>query len=354
MVYENKVTAFLPVVTVDDFKDNTATAKANAQMEAFLQEHANQGWELYRQCTFDYQIEQSGAAVFGRALVGAKEIPQTQSFNALELRRPLSIASNLEQPASNYKDDKKSGADKKVTEALQEKLLNKPQIEHNGEVNLTKITLRWFPLVLILFGIFFYFWKNKPATDNQKLIESVQASSATEISCAPKSKEAKILASKNPNDIHKEWGEGVEIGLSWSLMDIREDGAFLSGTLVTPRGGVKDYRVFVVRDEWNCLKIIKGVTPHIPEEGSVQSSAPSFDCSKASNVPERLICSDIKLSDLDVQMVETYKIVKENSLDAEEFTRVQSDWLRNIRNKCLDKQCLVEVYQLRISELLKY
>ena len=84
------------------------------------------------------------------------------------------------------------------------------------------------------------------------LLAPARHASAALKGCTPKSNDSKILGSKNPNDIHKDWRDGSYIGTSWSLTNIREEGAYLSGVLVTPRGGKQNYRVFVIRNEWDC------------------------------------------------------------------------------------------------------
>jgi hypothetical protein len=70
-------------------------------------------------------------------------------------------------------------------------------------------------------------------------------------SCSPRMIGAKMLASKNIRDLHPEW-IGDSIGLGWSLVDVRQEGEFLSGAPVTARGGQLKYRVYVLAREWNC------------------------------------------------------------------------------------------------------
>jgi hypothetical protein len=78
------------------------------------------------------------------------------------------------------------------------------------------------------------------------------AAAAPAQSCAPKATGAKILRSPNLNDVDPSWVPPAFIGTSWSLVEIRRDGAFLSGRLVNPRGGVQAGRVFVLASEWDC------------------------------------------------------------------------------------------------------
>src|SRR5262249_16833183 len=64
--------------------------------------------------------------------------------------------------------------------------------------------------------------------------------------CTPKGDRGKILRSKDANDIDS------YVGSAWSLINVRRDGSFLSGTLVTPRQSTEQRRVFVIADEWTC------------------------------------------------------------------------------------------------------
>ena len=73
-----------------------------------------------------------------------------------------------------------------------------------------------------------------------------------EQSCAPKTNAAKILRTKNVNDVDPNWAPPAFIGTSWSLIETRHEGEFLSGVLVNPRGGVLPGRVFVIANEWDC------------------------------------------------------------------------------------------------------
>src|SRR6478672_8947617 len=73
-----------------------------------------------------------------------------------------------------------------------------------------------------------------------------------EQSCAPKTNTAKILRTKNVNDVDPNWAPPAFIGTSWSLIETRQEGEFLSGVLVNPRGGVQPGRAFVIANEWDC------------------------------------------------------------------------------------------------------
>jgi hypothetical protein len=75
-----------------------------------------------------------------------------------------------------------------------------------------------------------------------------------DVSCAPKSNEARILASPSPNDIHPDWAGSSKIGLSWSFVPESDDlsGKYLHGDLYSPKGGVVNEGVYILRREWDC------------------------------------------------------------------------------------------------------
>jgi hypothetical protein len=73
-----------------------------------------------------------------------------------------------------------------------------------------------------------------------------------EQSCAPKTNAAKILRTKNLNDVDLNWAPPAFIGLSWSLIETKQEGIFLRGVLVNPRGGILPGRDFVIASEWDC------------------------------------------------------------------------------------------------------
>lgn len=74
--------------------------------------------------------------------------------------------------------------------------------------------------------------------------------------CHPIDNTARILASLNPNDIHKDWSGESYIGTGWALAPgraITADGtAYIEGDLYSPRGGLVNRKVYVLRKEWLC------------------------------------------------------------------------------------------------------
>ena len=86
----------------------------------------------------------------------------------------------------------------------------------------------------------------------------------------------------------------------------------------------------------------------------VSPISPSFDCPKASNKVERLICSAPEIAVLDLSMANAYRdllaeIITKNSKN--EMKDLQNLWLNSVRDKCVDTACLKNVYENRIKQL---
>lgn len=78
---------------------------------------------------------------------------------------------------------------------------------------------------------------------------------------------------------------------------------------------------------------------------------PSFDCVKASTQIEKTICTDEKLSLLDVTLAYNYESIK-SSMKNERLSVDQRTWLKQ-RNTCTTAECLIDAYTRRIDELCK-
>ncbi len=79
--------------------------------------------------------------------------------------------------------------------------------------------------------------------------------------------------------------------------------------------------------------------------------AAGFDCSKASTLVEKAICSDSELSKLDDLLTISYKEALRNISDTDKLKSEQRNWLSNTRNKCQDADCLKRAYNKRISDI---
>lgn len=78
--------------------------------------------------------------------------------------------------------------------------------------------------------------------------------------------------------------------------------------------------------------------------------APSFDCTKASNTMEKLICSNRQLSVLDVKLNQAYLNARNTTQDKEKLKSNQIAWIKQART-CEDIPCLQQSLQLRINQI---
>jgi uncharacterized protein YecT (DUF1311 family) len=77
----------------------------------------------------------------------------------------------------------------------------------------------------------------------------------------------------------------------------------------------------------------------------------SLDCSKLLSVQAQLVCGDAELARIDKALAELYKQAMQTTKNKERLKADQRAWLRNSRNVCHDKACLLRSYQSRIDEL---
>ncbi|SIT41142.1 conserved hypothetical protein [Paraburkholderia ribeironis] len=77
----------------------------------------------------------------------------------------------------------------------------------------------------------------------------------------------------------------------------------------------------------------------------------SFDCSKLISVQAQLICGDAELTNVDKALTEVYGKKMKVSANKTRLRADQRAWLRNSRDTCGDKACLLRSYRLRIDEL---
>lgn len=89
-----------------------------------------------------------------------------------------------------------------------------------------------------------------------------------------------------------------------------------------------------------------------PAPTQAASFAPSFDCTKASNGPERLICSNRELSELDVELVQAYKRLLAVSPDKDSVKKEQNEWRKSERDACSAADCMAKAYRDRIDNLV--
>jgi len=99
-------------------------------------------------------------------------------------------------------------------------------------------------------------WNGQQQVDDTQMCRRNRRNVGLQLSCQPNSIAARLLQSASPNDIHPTWGGSSRIGLDWRVEGLRavnRDGvAYLSGDLISPRGGVINHDVTIIAAEWTC------------------------------------------------------------------------------------------------------
>ena len=80
------------------------------------------------------------------------------------------------------------------------------------------------------------------------------------------------------------------------------------------------------------------------------SYATSFDCSKATQPSEKMVCNSPTLSALDDQMFALYSSVKTVSPNPDSLKQDQIAWIKQMRT-CASESCMEQLYKQRISDL---
>ena len=118
---------------------------------------------------------------------------------------------------------------------------------------------------------------------------------------------------------------------------------------------VKDYgadKIAWVGRDVACTMLPGMCKPTLKQSVGKTKISPSFDCQKASTAVEKLICDDEGLSLLDKKMAGLYSIGLKKQDFSQSFRNGQRIWIRDYRNKCRDKECLISTYNKRIAALL--
>ncbi len=80
------------------------------------------------------------------------------------------------------------------------------------------------------------------------------------------------------------------------------------------------------------------------------ANAASFNCSKASNIVETLICTDPNLSQLDEKMDAAYSVARAQSQNQQQLLQDQRAWVAS-RNQCQTAKCVSDAYNQRLAAL---
>ncbi|NDP62302.1 MAG: hypothetical protein GZ092_06595 [Polaromonas sp.] len=99
-------------------------------------------------------------------------------------------------------------------------------------------------------------------------------------------------------------------------------------------------------------KLAKAASPPRQGPNPAASIQPSFDCRRARSKPEKLICSDAELAELDRELGRVYARARKATSDRTAFQRQQNqEWLRR-ESSCRDRDCLLRWYEVRRDQLM--
>lgn len=80
---------------------------------------------------------------------------------------------------------------------------------------------------------------------------------------------------------------------------------------------------------------------------------PSFDCRQARSIPEKMICSDAELAQLDRELGRIYARARNATANQAAFRRQQNqEWLRR-ESSCRDRDCLLRWFETRRDQLMR-
>jgi uncharacterized protein YecT (DUF1311 family) len=93
--------------------------------------------------------------------------------------------------------------------------------------------------------------------------------------------------------------------------------------------------------------------PAASNEEAAGASGPSFDCTRASTIVERLICADSDLARADRSLNEVYRAVASGQSDTSELRREMNTWRRTERDTCASAACVLSAYTSKTEALSK-
>ena len=81
---------------------------------------------------------------------------------------------------------------------------------------------------------------------------------------------------------------------------------------------------------------------------------PSFDCARATNKVEQMVCSSQELAILDLSVANAYRDAMarvDTDYDRRQLKDAQLFWLQEVRGKCQDAACVKAAYEVRERQL---
>jgi len=161
----------------------------------------------------------------------------------------------------------------------------------------------------------------------------------------------------NPDDLQGECGACVS-----GTVSIEKDGKSILND--KDLGGIGNYHTNFDVSTVSNIEVFAGEeTAHITEifdyaeckfsKSASWTFAPSFDCTKQLNNVEKMICNDRELAEEDVRLSSEYQYALCLLPNKTAIKKEQDTWRQRIRDECLDRNCILKAYKLRLKSLKK-
>jgi len=185
---------------------------------------------------------------------------------------------------------------------------------------------------------------NLPVTDSsfdkQNVVHAAPVSN--EVSVFPTGVEPRATEIPLPSSSEKKKSKVLPIAIISIVLLLGIGAFFVVGTM-------KPHEAPIVSE--TAQVVTENHSPPATQEklSAAEKTEPSFDCTKAKSVSEKLICGDKELSRLDVAHFNAYKKAKETTIHQEEFIKEATGAWRWREQNCTDKPCLEQWFNERIS-----
>ena len=81
------------------------------------------------------------------------------------------------------------------------------------------------------------------------------------------------------------------------------------------------------------------------------TALPALDCSRAKSNAEKLLCSNSRLAEAEERLAQAFHAAIHRGADPRTLMDEQRAWIRDLRDPCNDVPCMLDAYELRISDL---
>ncbi len=121
--------------------------------------------------------------------------------------------------------------------------------------------------------------------------------------------------------------------------------------------GLASVRTALAQSEKAASRVAQSPRPAAPGTtrpamATPSAVRPSFDCAKARSTPEKMICADPELAQLDRELGRLHARAKSSAVDSAAFKRQNDSEWRRREATCRDRECLTRWYADRRAQLI--